>query len=106
MTGEMLKEEVTRDNYPLYFKIADALGGTVEPFDQYQGPYILVGQDVIVGDAPYALAPLNLGVVRLWVIDQDNGIEVAIYNEATDKTSDPFPWGCDDLAVDAARSVL
>ncbi|KKK59701.1 hypothetical protein LCGC14_3031750, partial [marine sediment metagenome] len=80
MTGEMLKEEVTRDNYPLYFKIADALGGTVEPFDQYQGPYILVGQDVIASDAPYALAPRGLGVVRLWIIDCDG--DSAIYNES------------------------
>ena len=106
MTGEMFKEDVTRERYPLYFKIADALGGTVEPFDRYQGPYILIGQDVRVGDAPYAGALHGLGIVRLWVIDQDNGIEAAIYNEANGKTSDPFPWDCDDLAVDAARSVL
>lgn len=41
MTGEMHASEVTRENYPLYFAVADALpGATVKPFDQYQGPYI------------------------------------------------------------------
>lgn len=45
MTGEMSRDEVTRENYPLYFACVDALGRsdvTVEPFDQYQGPYIRV----------------------------------------------------------------
>ncbi len=41
MTGEMHKSEVTREAYPLHFACADAVGGTVEPFDQYQGPYIV-----------------------------------------------------------------
>ncbi len=43
MTGEMSKEEVTRDAYPMYFAAADLIpNATVEPFDQYQGPYIHV----------------------------------------------------------------
>ena len=42
MTGEMHYSEVTRDEYPWHFAIADALGGTVEPFDHYQGPYVRV----------------------------------------------------------------
>lgn len=40
MTGEMHSSEVTRESYPLHFAIADALGGEVRPFDQYQGPYV------------------------------------------------------------------
>jgi hypothetical protein len=43
MTGEMSREEVTRENFPLYFAAADMVeGATVQPFDQYQGPYIHV----------------------------------------------------------------
>jgi hypothetical protein len=43
MTGEMSRDEVTRENYPLHFAAADQVkGATVEPFDQYRGPYILV----------------------------------------------------------------
>ena len=40
MAGEMTKDEVTEENYPDHFRIAKFLGGSVEPFDQYQGPYI------------------------------------------------------------------
>lgn len=42
MTGEMCKAEVTREAYPLHFKFADTHRGTVKPFDQYQGPYVLI----------------------------------------------------------------
>ena len=45
MTGEMSRNEVTRETFPLYFACVDALGhdgATVEPFDVYQGPYINV----------------------------------------------------------------
>jgi hypothetical protein len=54
MTGEMSREEVTRENFPLYFAAADTVeGATVEPFDQYQGPYIHVpgkGRFFLSGD--------------------------------------------------------
>lgn len=48
MTGEMSKANVTREAFPLHFAAADeinrvlGLGATVEPFDVYQGPYVLV----------------------------------------------------------------
>lgn len=43
MTGEMHASEVTREDYPLHFMAADQVdGATVEPFDQYQGPFIHV----------------------------------------------------------------
>lgn len=39
----MSRAEVTREAYPLYFRCAEQYpGATVEPFDQYQGPYVLV----------------------------------------------------------------
>ena len=37
MTGEMHKSEVTKEAFPLHFKLAKKYGGTVRPFDQYQG---------------------------------------------------------------------
>lgn len=107
MTGEMHESEVTRENFPLYFAIAAALGGEVKPFDQYQGPYVLIGPDVRVGTPPYAVAPVGLGVVRLWLCT-DDGVESFVYNEANDKKSEPFLVGQDETeqAVAAARSVI
>lgn len=40
MSGEMTRSEVTEEAYPLHFYVARHLRGTVEPFDQYQGPCI------------------------------------------------------------------
>ncbi len=90
MTGEMHESEVTRENFPLHFAIADALDGEVRPFDQYQGPYILTKG------------------ARLWLCT-DDGEWATIYNEATNQSSAKFSlWGPDevDLAVGAARSVI
>ncbi|KKM74800.1 hypothetical protein LCGC14_1396630 [marine sediment metagenome] len=103
MTGEMFKSDVTPEAYPIHFAIAEALGGTVQPFDQYQGPYVCVGDDIRSGDEPYAVAVQGLGVVRLWLVDDGDGPYV--YNEANEKTAS-FPYDCVELAVEAARSVL
>lgn len=108
MTGEMIKSDVTEEAFPVHFAIAKALGGTVEPFDQYQGPYVVIGRDIRVGSEPYATAPTGLGIKRLWLCSLD-GTVCTIYNEATDKTSDAFLWGDDSTieeAINAARSVL
>ena len=73
MTGEMYEidpvtgMEPDGTSWPLHAAIAQAVGGTVQPFDQYQGPYVLVGNDIRVGRQPYAVAPKHLGVVRLWL---------------------------------------
>lgn len=40
MTGEMSQADVTPEAYPWHFRVVAEYGGTVEPFDQYQGPYI------------------------------------------------------------------
>lgn len=107
MTGEMHESEVTRENFPLHFAVADALGGEVKPFDQYQGPYVVIGDDVRCGAPPYAVAPVGLGVVRLWLCTKDDTFAM-IYNEATERSSPEFPlWRPDEveLAVKAARSV-
>jgi hypothetical protein len=97
MTGEMSRSEVTPEAYPAHFAIAKAYNGSVEPFDQYQGPYVLVP-----------------GYGRLWV-QTDDGSELYVYSERFDKRSEPFPMYWQDrdpllplavLAVSAAREVL
>src|SRR5690242_1949320 len=78
MTGEMSKEEVTREHYPLYFAAADTVeGATIEPFDQYQGPYI----NVPCKGRYFLCTELDRGYH--W------------YNDRTDTLSSPFlcdPW--------------
>ncbi len=110
MTGEMLRSDVTREAYPLHFAIARALHGRVEPFDMYQGPYVVIGADIRVGASPYAMPVQHLGIVRLWVGSADDNSDMAtVYNEATDKVSAPFwPYGplATRHACKAARSVL
>lgn len=58
MTGEMSRSEVTREAYPLWFAAADQIdGATVEPFDHYQGPYVLIptiGRFFLFADRGYA----------------------------------------------------
>ena len=76
MTGEMSKGEVTRENFPLYFAAADQVdGATVEPFDQYQGPYIYVP-----GKGRYFLCTDD-GAIGQW------------WSEATDEVSPDFFCG-------------
>jgi hypothetical protein len=80
MTGEMSKQDVTRDAYPLHFAIARALNGRVEPFDVYRGPYIRIGHD------------------RIWIADHEKLTNYAvIWNETTGETSSMF-WPHGDLA--------
>ena len=104
MTGEMYKDDVTREEFPVHFAIADAVGGTVEPFDVYQGPYVLVGSDIRSGDEPYQIAPRGLGVVRLWLCDKDGYFTV--FNEANNNESWPIPYDDTKDAILAARFVI
>ncbi|KKL89015.1 hypothetical protein LCGC14_1918890 [marine sediment metagenome] len=105
MTGEMFSSDVTPEAYPLHFAIAEALGGTVQPFDQYQGPYVLIGEDIRAGDEPYAVAVQGLGVVRLWLIDESASLNPSIYNEASGRST-PFLYNNTNSAIEAAQSVL
>ncbi len=75
MTGEMYSidpETATEPDgteWPFHREIARVTGGQVKPFDQYQGPYVVVGPDLRVGSAPYQLALQGVGVVRLWLTE-------------------------------------
>jgi ribosomal protein L37AE/L43A len=86
-TGEMSRSEVTREAYPIHFAIADAVGGTVEPFDQYQGPYIDTDQG------------------RLFITVEEGGM-ATVWNEATHNESNAFFHDDENGAVEAALSVL
>lgn len=85
--------------------VAKAVGGKLVPFDVYQGPYILVGEDVRVGERPYQLAVQSVGVVRLW-LQSDDGMSGQVYREDTDTLSPPFPLFITEEAVDAAIGLL
>lgn len=94
MTGEMSRDDVTRDAFPLHFAIADALGGTVHPFDVYQGPYVLAQGH------------------RLWLIGNGRYGFTAVYSKTTGQQSDWFltrqRWTSEPryCAIEAAREIL
>ena len=97
MTGEMTT--VDREEWPTHFAIAEAVGGTVQPFDVYQGPYIVVGADMRVGTPPYQLAVQHMGVIRLWLTDE------GVYREDTDALILCIPWD-EESAVSAAIEAM
>jgi hypothetical protein len=93
-TGEMSQAELDangREEWPMHYNIADALGAEVKPFDQYQGPYVRVPEG------------------RLWVTTPEgagDGAELIVWNEGNRKSSEPFMWDDENAAVDAALSVM
>jgi hypothetical protein len=92
MAGEMNQSEVTRENFPMHFAIADEFEGEVHAFDQYQGPYVLSEGN------------------KFWIVSNDDDT-ISIYNDRNEKVSEGFwPWWKDDetsniLAVGGAWSV-
>ena len=110
MTGEMNfidqdGNDSNGDSWPLHAAIAKELGGVIKPFDVYQGPYVVFGEDVRIGCAPYAIAPSNMGVKRLWLLS-DDGCVCQWYREDTDDLSWSFWWDDDCIAIEAARELL
>ena len=110
MTGEMHSIsqkglDSNGDTWPIHAAIARAVGGRLEPFDVYQGPYIVVGPDIRVGRKPYQVAVQHLGVLRLWLFADDDGTGT-VYREDTDTKATFFPIGNTRRACKAARSLL
>jgi len=106
-TGEMTQSEAdNREEWPLHHTIADALGGKVKAFDQYSGPYVLIGSEVR-GQGVYAPAIPMKGTVRLWIqmVEGAEGL-VQVYNEDSKKLSEPFPWDDTVAAVEAAKQTF
>jgi hypothetical protein len=88
--------------WPVHAAIAKAVGGTVQPFDQYQGPYVLVGDEGRVGSRPYQwLVP---GAIRLWVgYDSEVGLD-CVYREDTDES---IHYAFSKMeAIEAAKALL
>jgi len=110
MAGEMswIKQDGTDSDgnvWETHAAIAKAVGGYLRPFDQYQGPYITVGGDVVVGIPPYGVPAQHLGVVRLWLCNDEDGL-CYIYREDIDKSSFAFFCGNTDAAIAEARALL
>jgi len=110
MTGEMCwidqnGMDSNGDCYELHAAVAKAIGGTLQPFDVYQGPYILIGKDVRIGSSPYALASTGMGVKRLWLVNEDNGWG-QWFREDTEQFSSEFWWDDVEEAIEAARELL
>ena len=107
MTGEKhyinpkTGEDSNGDTWPLHAKIAQELNGEIKPFDVYQGPYVVIGADLTMGMAPYAM-PVHLpGIIRLWIYENEQGSFV--YREDIDR-SESF-WDEHDI-VSAAMELL
>lgn len=81
----------------------DGHEASVQPFDQYQGPYVLVGKDIRVGERPYQVAVRHLGVVRLWLSEEDG--KNFVYREDNSAKAEFFPGSIED-AVEAARKLM
>mgnify|MGYP001559819331 FL=1 len=94
--------------YTLHAAIAKAVGGTIQPFDTYQGPYVVVGKDVRMGERPYQLAVQGVGVIRLWVGTDDGWPDylARVYREDTDTLSEPFEAYGPHAEEDAAQAAL
>lgn len=80
MAGEQSESDVTREEFPVHFAIADKIGGTVRPFDVYQGPYIYT--DAAGGPAQ-----------RLFLSSETDGFTWYIWNEQTTNRSRHWPSG-------------
>ena len=116
MTGEMyhIDQEGKDDSgneWTMHAAIAKALraegyDATLQPFDQYQGPYILVGKDVRLGQRPYQLTVQNMGVIRLWLTQTEDEWP-CVWREDTDEhlALTLIPNDTDD-AIACAKELL
>jgi hypothetical protein len=91
------------DTWSVHAAIARAVGGTLEPFDVYQGPYVLVGDDRRAGRRPYQVT--LPGPCRLWVGTDSEGLGT-VSREDTGAVALYWPESSETAAVEAARSLL
>lgn len=110
MTGEMysIEQDGASDDgeeWPLHASVARAVKGMLKPFDRYQGPYIVIGDDIKTGHTPYEYPVMHVGATRLWIFMERNGL-AKIYREDTDTTSESFYWEDEEAAVRLAKKLL
>ena len=108
MTGEMwtiTQDGVDQDGetWDIHAAVARSVGGTLQPFDVYQGPYILVGKDRRVGERPYRVT--LPGPCRLWITADENDTGT-VYREDTGASACWWPYSSESRAIEAARSLL
>jgi len=109
MTGEMswINQDGLDSNgeeWTFHAAIAKAVGGTLKPFDVYQGPYIAVGPDFTAGASPYRVPIQNMGCVRLWLGADEDGFP-CIYREDIDQIIN-VPFLDEETVVDCAKEIL
>ena len=92
MTGEMsyINPETGVDSngesWPIHLAIAKELGGELRPFDVYQGPYIVIGNDVVAQpNSDYRIPIQGFGIIRLWVFYDEDRL-LTIYREDNEKS--------------------
>ena len=110
MTGEMYHIDQNGNDsngecWPIHAAIARAIGGKLQPFDVYQGPYIVIGSDVRIGERPYQLAVQNLGIIRLWIVS-DDGAFGQVYREDMEKLSESFWYDDEEAAIACAKKLM
>ena len=97
--------DATGNEWPIHAAIAKAVDGELKPFDQYQGPYIVVGADLVVGEPPYGVLIQNQGCTRLWLCSPEDELgdsHCYIYREDTEESSELF--FCEDTATAIAMA--
>ena len=114
MTGEMYHidqdgKDDSGNEWTMHAAIAKALRAegyeaTLQPFDQYQGPYILVGKDVRLGQPPYAVATQHLGVIRLWLMFEGDETP-CVYREDINALS-CYAWDDTEGAIACAKELM
>lgn len=88
-TGEMSASEVLRESYPFHFAIADAIGGEVRPWDQYQGPYVT-----------------SYDTGRIWLTTGEDGSPIAFFEKWNEEvpTDDMDTTTCADEVLNFLNS--
>lgn len=95
-TGEM--DHVDPEEWPCHVAMADAVGGVLEPFDEYQGPYVAFSGEQREGTTPYSVPVQGKGIIRLWLTDE------GVYRE---DTREIFPCAMDpESCAEAAREAV
>jgi hypothetical protein len=96
-----------RPNYPDYFALADSIKkklhikASVEPFDVYQGPYVHIGGEVKLGNAPYQV---SIGGMSFW--KDEEGMWIERHGIGIGSMSEPIEIGDDISVIDYLKEMI
>jgi len=112
VTGEMdwIRQsgvDSNRNEWKLHAAIAKAVGGKLYPFDDYRGPFILVGKGKLYSEMDYYRYPVKFppGLKRLWIFSKDNAF-CWIWREDTNAENELFPEYATEFAIAEAKRLL